>query len=277
MDNRKFMHGGIFSTRCVDGYKKKSNSDMVSDDWECTCNRPSDIGAKRNVDFGRIRNNCRHRLSVIVEVQPARNWVWRQLDNLKPRSFSRCVESTCVTYDCIYECIDTVRNRDVEKEIKKKKPCAFRSLFAGGVSRGMRLVRKECKASTIVEMAYLMPVILLMWMLVIFALFYYHDKTLAIGASYETAVVGGEWYEEADEVETERIGEYFQNRIRGKLLFFSYISVEVQLEDDWLLVDANARKRGMRIHAVQKVKIRNPQKEIRRIQIIKDGLEDLKD
>lgn len=187
------------------------------------------------------------------------------------------METICSAYDRIRECLCAVWNRVMEKEIKKNEPCAVCPLFATRISRCLYLVRRECQASTIVEMAYLIPVILLMWMLVIFALFYYHDKTLVIGAAYETAVVGGEWYEEADEVETEKIGEYFQNRIRGKLLFYSYISADVQMEEDLLIVDAGARKRGMRIHVVQKVKIRNPKKEIRRIQIIKDSLEDLKE
>lgn len=187
------------------------------------------------------------------------------------------METVYSAYDRICECVGVVWNRVMEKETEKNEPRSVCTFFATRIPRCLDLVRRECQASTIVEMAYLIPVILLMWMLVIFALFYYHDKTLVIGAAYEAATVGGEWYEEADEVETEKIGEYFQDRIREKLLFYSYISVDVQMEEDLLIVDASARKRGMRIHEIQKVKIRNPKKEIRRIQIIKDGLEDLKE
>lgn len=277
MGNRKIVHNRILDTGCVDGYKKESNSSVVSGRGKYTRIRNFAVGRRRSVDFSGIRRTCRSRISAIISAQPTRNWVWRQFSNLKFRCFFRCVETICSTYDCIRKCVGAVWNRVVEKETKKNEPCAVCTFFVTRISRCLDLVRRECRGSTIVEMAYLIPVILLMWMLVIFALFYYHDKTLVIGATYETVAVGGEWYEEADEVETEKIGEYFQNRIRGKLLFYSYISADVQMEEDLLIVDASARKRGMRIHVVQKIKIRNPKKEIRRIQIIKDGLEDLKE
>ena len=51
------------------------------------------------------------------------------------------------------------------------------------------MVKIRCKGSTVVEMSYLAPVVLLVWMAVIFGLFYYHDKGILTGAAYETAVV----------------------------------------------------------------------------------------
>lgn len=139
------------------------------------------------------------------------------------------------------------------------------------------MVGKECRASTIVEMAYLMPVVLLMWMLVIFALFYYHDKTLVIGAAYETVVVNSERYREVDMVETEQVNAYFWSRIQGKLLFYSHVPVETTVEDEMLIVSVKAKAHGMTIDVVQKVEIIYPEKDIRKIQRIKEGLEDLGD
>lgn len=277
MGNRKFVYSRLSRTSSVDGYKKESDSCMVFGGRECARICSSDIRSKRTDGCTWTGDFGRYGISNAFCTQSAGNWIWRQLDDLEFRYIFGCVEIICSAYDCVYKCISIVWNRIVEKKIKKKESCSIYSIFDTGISGGLHLVRKECKASTIVEMAYLMPVILLMWMLVIFALFYYHDKTLVVGAAYETVVVGSEWYENVDEVEADRVGKYFQDRIRGKLLFFSYISLNVDVDGDLLVIDAGARKRGMRIQVIQKAEIRNPEKEIRRIQIIKNGLEDLKD
>jgi len=59
----------------------------------------------------------------------------------------------------------------------------------------------KLKGSTVIEMAYLMPVVLLCWMAIIFALFYYHDKNIIGGAAYETAIVGSEEWRWQKEIE----------------------------------------------------------------------------
>lgn len=277
MGNREFMYGGISDVRLVDGCEKEDTSSMVSSGRKSVCALRSNDWTKRRNVGNRTWRRCGCRLSSVIGSNSTRNWIWRQLDDIKFGCFPWCVEIVCFTYECIYKCISGLWNRNVEEEIEKKESNPFCPFFDTGISGGMSLVRKECCASTIVEMAYLMPVVLLTWMLVIFALFYYHDKTLAIGAAYETVAVSSEWYKESDEVDIETVSKYFQNRIRGKLLFFSYMSADVQLESNWLTLDVSARRRGMRMNVVQKVEIRNPEKEIRRIQIIKDGLEDLVD
>ena len=51
------------------------------------------------------------------------------------------------------------------------------------------VMRRKVKASTVVEMSYMMGVVMLMWMVVLFTLFYYYDKLILSGAAYETVVV----------------------------------------------------------------------------------------
>ena len=56
-----------------------------------------------------------------------------------------------------------------------------------------------------------MPVVLLCWMAVIFALFYYHDKNIIGGAAYETAIVGSEewrWQKEIEDGNYDEIIDY---------------------------------------------------------------------
>lgn len=133
-------------------------------------------------------------------------------------------------------------------------------------------VTVKCRASTVVEMAYLMQVVLLVWVLVIFALFYYHDKNIVAGAAYETAVVGSELYHEEKKVmedAEERISGYFQNRIRGKLIFFSRVSVEVRIEKERIQIRAGARKRGMTLSVEKGAALTIPEEEIRKRRVLK--------
>lgn len=147
----------------------------------------------------------------------------------------------------------------------------------------------KCRASTVVEMAYLMPVVLLMWMLVIFALFYYHDKNIISGAAYETAVAGSEWYheqkhiqengkeggEEDQELSEEKLVAYFQKRIRGKMIFFGQASVEIEKTDQRILVKAEAGKRRMAITVEKGAALTVPEEEIRKIRVLKQWGKDL--
>lgn len=205
------------------------------------------------------------------------NRIWRQLDDLTFGDVPRSMETFCRLRNCIFWRGCFLWNRYATKKIKKKQSNSFFPFFGNRISGNFRMVKKECRASTIVEMAYLMPVVLLMWMLIIFALFYYHDKTLVIGAAYETAAVSCESYREVDAIDTEEVNAYFWSRIKGKLLFYSAIPVETSVEDEMLIVSAKAKARGMTIDVVQKAEIIYPERDIRKIQRIKEGLEDLED
>ena len=46
--------------------------------------------------------------------------------------------------------------------------------------------------STVVEMSYIMPLILLMFVLIIHTVFYFYDRAVLNGAAAETAVLGAE-------------------------------------------------------------------------------------
>ena len=46
--------------------------------------------------------------------------------------------------------------------------------------------------STVVEMSYIMPLIMLMFVLIIHTVFYFYDRAVLNGAAAETAVLGAE-------------------------------------------------------------------------------------
>lgn len=143
--------------------------------------------------------------------------------------------------------------------------------MTGWMREKMYKMRKY-RASTIVEMAYLMPVVLMVWMLVIFALFYYHDKNILSGAAYETAVVGSELAHEEEEVQEGRVIQYFQGRIKGKMLFFRGASVEVQSSDDRIQIKASASAKGLRVSVERSAAVTEPEEEIRKKKAIMERI-----
>lgn len=135
------------------------------------------------------------------------------------------------------------------------------------------MVRKKCLGSTVVEMAYLMPVVLLTWMLIIFALFYYHDKNILAGAAYETVVVGSELMHEEKEPPVEKIESYFRNRINNKMLFFRDADIEVVTDEEEMIVRARASAKGLVVGVEKKAAVTVPEKKIRKIRKLKQKIE----
>lgn len=256
------------------GYKKKRSSSMVSGSGDGAGSDQSDILERRVGDIIVFRSGDWWNFFNVIQADKRGAGIWRQLDDTHFGDVSGNMEIASRAWNCIFKCNGDRRDRNGWKEIEKKEQDSLFAIFGNWLSGGIWLVKTGCKASTIVEMAYLMPVVLLTWMLIIFALFYYHDKTILVGAAYESAVVGSEWYSSEDEVEEERINNYFQNRIRRKLLFFSSVPAEVKIEDEQIVIKAEARKRGMRVQAIQKAAILCPEKEVRKIRRIKMGLEE---
>lgn len=127
---------------------------------------------------------------------------------------------------------------------------------------------RRVKGSATIEMAYIMPVVLFAFVALIYILFYLHDKNIISGAGYETAVVGCQklrWEEEDVEGQMEKL---FRERIRGKLIFFSYVDVEIVCGKEMVMVKAEARKNRMRIHTEQRCQVSEPEKFIRNLRRI---------
>lgn len=135
------------------------------------------------------------------------------------------------------------------------------------------MVRRKCRGSTVVEMAYLMPVVLLTWMLIIFALFYYHDKNILAGAAYEAAVAGSEFLHEENEEMTEKIESYFQNRLNGKMLFFGDAEIEVLTSEKEVVVRARASSKGLVAEVEKRAAVTEPERKIRKIRKLKEKME----
>lgn len=121
-----------------------------------------------------------------------------------------------------------------------------------------------------VEMAFLMPIILLIIMSSIFGVFYFHDKNIISGAAYETAAVGSNKMRERDGVQADELEALFQQRVSGKCILFSVTDASVSIRDDAVEVTARGSGRGMRVSVFRQAAVTTPEKTIRDVRRIKE-------
>lgn len=122
---------------------------------------------------------------------------------------------------------------------------------------------KEVKGVITVEMSYILSMILFVLMVIIYAVFYFHDKNILIGAAAETAVLGAQLERKPDENGQTDLNGFCRQRIAGKLILFGAVSVAVEVTDKWVTVSAAANYRGMSVTVKQKAPVLKPEKKIR--------------
>ena len=121
-----------------------------------------------------------------------------------------------------------------------------------------------------VEMAFLMPMILLIFMGSIFGVFYYHDKNIIAGAAYETAVVGSTKAREKKGTDVQELQTLFQDRVDGKCILFSGADAEIEVNEKEITVSAKASAKGMRLSVMKKAVVTKPEQRIRDVRRIKE-------
>lgn len=119
------------------------------------------------------------------------------------------------------------------------------------------------RGSVTVEMAYVLPSIILIFLLILYTVFYFHDKNILNGAAAETAVLGAQIVREPGREETDLQG-FYKDRIRGKLITLRLTGVEVKNSEDKVTIIASAGRKWMRVSVEQTAVISRPEKEIRK-------------
>jgi len=122
-----------------------------------------------------------------------------------------------------------------------------------------------------IEMAFLMPVILLVIMGSIFGIFYFHDKNILTGAAYETAVVGSTKAREG--ISETELEEMVLERVGDKCISLTGISVSVTADDKEIQVSGIGTGKEMTVKVFKSMPVTEPEKIIRDIRRIK-GLTD---
>lgn len=121
--------------------------------------------------------------------------------------------------------------------------------------------RKEKRGSATVEMAYIMPLFLSLFLLLVTVVFYFHDKCVLYATAYETAVVGAQ-HMRGEELEDDELTEYVRKRIKGKLLFFPDVKIGIKKNLEYLTIEIQATGKGWKIKAEQKAMRMRPEELI---------------
>ncbi len=118
------------------------------------------------------------------------------------------------------------------------------------------------KGSTTVEMAYLMPLIFLVLVMVLNITFYYHDKNILNGAACETIAVGIQSNRNPIGAEADLEG-FCRDRIRRKLIYFSMPDIDISSSEDFVKVKIAVRRGKMQICVFHQSEVPHPEKKIR--------------
>ena len=125
------------------------------------------------------------------------------------------------------------------------------------------IVKSTVKGSTVIEMSYIIPLFLGLFVLIMHAVFYYHDKAVLNGAASETAILGVQAERRAD---TEYVlVVFFRERSSGKLIYMTDVDISVSETNEEIIVTADAQKSFMKLKISQKALIVKPEENIRRM------------
>lgn len=132
--------------------------------------------------------------------------------------------------------------------------------------------RKQMKGSMVIEMIYIMGVFFLMFVCIVQAAFYFHDKCILKGAAYETAVLGTQKQRLPGGLDMGELEEHFRQRTRGKLILFAGADAAVTETTAFVEVSVTAVRRKQKLSIEEKAFITDPEKKIRLVQKVKQGL-----
>ena len=122
--------------------------------------------------------------------------------------------------------------------------------------------KQRLSGSTVIEMSYIMPVFLGLFVLIIHTVFYFHDKAVLNGAAGETAILGAQ--AERREGAEYDLEVFFRERTDGKLIYMTDVDVSVSRSENAITVSASAEKAFMEIKVSQNAWCAEPEKNIRR-------------
>lgn len=126
-------------------------------------------------------------------------------------------------------------------------------------------MRTKIKGSITIEAALVVPLILFIFGILLYMLFYYHDKNILLAGAHETAVFGA-GREDFKEVDLE---EHFKARVGGRLLLFQRLSPNIEMNDKQITVSCVATKSPMSLQVNCTMKRTDPEGYIRTIRKMK--------
>lgn len=128
--------------------------------------------------------------------------------------------------------------------------------------------KQEVKGIMTVEMSYLIPMILSIFLLIIYTVFYFHDKAILNGAAGETAALWAQIERRPEGSEQMDLNQFWSDRIESKLILFSEAAMEMNKSDDQVWVNVHAQKGKMRVEISRCALVVRPEERIRQKRLI---------
>lgn len=130
--------------------------------------------------------------------------------------------------------------------------------------------KHKLKAVLTVELSYLFIILFLIFVMVVHTVFYYHDKNIIQGAASETAVLWSQLERRQDKYTDKSAETFCQERINGKLILFSGVSVNVEQTEEEVAVIVSAEKGFMKVTVQGTAMIMNTEDKIRKKKMLED-------
>ena len=115
-----------------------------------------------------------------------------------------------------------------------------------------------------VEMTYIVPMIFFIFVMIIYTVFYYHDKNILIGAAGAQMTRKPETDGKAD------LTEFYRERIQGKLILFPHTEVSIEESEKRVRVNVYAERKRMKLQIRQSASIVEPERKIRRKRLLEE-------
>lgn len=129
---------------------------------------------------------------------------------------------------------------------------------------------KKLKGSTTIEMAYIMPVILLVFSVTIYCVFYLYDKNVLYATAYEGAIIGKSQYATTTGIVEEELEEFLIERSQNRLLFFTLDSLEIEIEEERVIIELQVEKGIMGMTITQSMPLVEQEAYVRKMRLLKD-------
>lgn len=127
----------------------------------------------------------------------------------------------------------------------------------------MKKKRKKLKGSATIEMAVIVPLILGILMLIIFTIFYFHDKNIITASLMEVVMISANKDHDKAELTVAEIEDAIAERIEDKCIFLQYSVEDIELSNEKIKVEVTAQKGRFKTRIYQSMPLLKPEKEIR--------------
>lgn len=134
------------------------------------------------------------------------------------------------------------------------------------------MVGKKISGSFTVEAAVIVSTVLFLVYGIILILFFYHDKNILTGTTYEIAVITSRKQKKEPPFQEEEIQQLWKERISGKMILFRRAEVEIECQKNYVWISAQASRKNLKISAEAKAAIIDPEQKIRDIRKIRKAV-----